>query len=87
MKFIYNIILVTVLTGALALPSYGGIQDRVHPGNLVVWIFLGFCALIVLAQLVPVVRILLQKKSAANITAPVAHASAHREAIEQRDHN
>ncbi len=42
-----------------ALPAFAAQSARQDKSGLVVWIFLGFCALIVLAQLVPAVLMML----------------------------
>ena len=40
---------------ALAVPVLAAADEREPAGNLAVWVFLGFCALIVVAQLFPLV--------------------------------
>jgi len=84
MKSASTLTIITAITGLSALPAFGGTQDRVPPDNLAVWIFLGFCALIVLAQLVPMIRTLLQKKNTAD-HAETIHAPSHTEVAEQSD--
>ena len=51
-----NIIMSGILTtvGTSALAATDG---RAHPDNLAVWIFLGFCALIIVAQIAPLIWI------------------------------
>lgn len=45
----------SVLLAATAMPALAAEAEREVSGNLAVWIFLGFCALIVIAQLLPLV--------------------------------
>lgn len=42
-----------------ALPAFAAAGARQDHSGLVVWMFLGFCALIVVAQLVPAVLLML----------------------------
>lgn len=81
MKPTRTITLIVALTGALALPALAAGEDRVPPGDLAIWIFLGFCALIVLAQLVPLARALLKKKEVAD------HAEVASEPVEQAENH
>jgi hypothetical protein len=45
-----------------ALPAVAA-EERTPPSDLGVWIFLGFCALIVAAQVIPAIRAGLRKKA------------------------
>jgi len=45
--------LIATLAGGPALAATGGREDH---SSMVVWAFLGFCALIVIAQLLPAIR-------------------------------
>ena len=40
---------------ATVIPAMAATEGRAHPDNLVVWIFLGFCALITIAQVAPLI--------------------------------
>jgi len=53
----------SVLQGAMAMPALAATGERELDGNLAVWIFLGFCALIIVAQIFPLVWQLLHKRS------------------------
>jgi hypothetical protein len=44
------ITLITVLMGSIA-PAMAAVEERDPPHNYAIWVFLGFCALIVVAQL------------------------------------
>jgi heme/copper-type cytochrome/quinol oxidase subunit 4 len=46
----FTITLSTTLIGTI-LPAAAAVEERNTPSNLAVWIFLGFCALIIIAQL------------------------------------
>lgn len=46
----FIITLFTVLLGAI-VPAVAAVEEREPPSNVAVWIFLGFCALIVVAQI------------------------------------
>ncbi len=50
--------MVAVIVGS-AYPAFAASGTREDSSGLAVWIFLGFCALIVLAQLVPAVLMML----------------------------
>jgi hypothetical protein len=45
------------------MPALAATGERELDGNLAVWIFLGFCALIIVAQIFPLVWQLLHKRS------------------------
>jgi uncharacterized membrane protein YjfL (UPF0719 family) len=45
----FIITLSTTLIGAI-VPAAAAVEERDTPNNMAVWIFLGFCALIIIAQ-------------------------------------
>ncbi|MGD0586163.1 MAG: hypothetical protein ABSA86_10400 [Oryzomonas sp.] len=47
---IFIITLSSILIGAI-LPAAAAVEERDAPNNMTVWIFLGFCALIIIAQI------------------------------------
>lgn len=65
-------VLITGMQLVSALPVLAAAEGRDNPPEVIVWGFLGLCALIVVAQIVPVIRILKkQSKTAAEQTKPV----------------
>jgi hypothetical protein len=50
-----TIILITILA-ATAVPALSAAGEREQPNNFVVWMFLGLCALIIIAQVAPLIR-------------------------------
>lgn len=48
-------IMMTVILAAVANPAIAASEERGNPDNHVVWGFLGFCALIIVAQVAPLV--------------------------------
>ena len=49
-------ILVSAILSATAIPALAATEERGAPDNLVVWMFLGLCALIIVAQITPLIR-------------------------------
>lgn len=49
-------ILVSAILSATAIPALAATEERGTPDNLVVWMFLGLCALIIVAQIAPLIR-------------------------------
>ena len=49
------ITLATVLMGSM-VPAMAAVEEQDPPNNYAVWVFLAFCALIVVAQLATLVR-------------------------------
>lgn len=45
----------SVLLAATAMPAFAAQGERDVSGNLAIWVFLGFCALIIIAQLLPLI--------------------------------
>jgi hypothetical protein len=59
----------------MALPALAATGERDLEGNLAVWIFLGFCALIIVAQLFPMAWHIIHKSS--------EHAAEQKQALEK----
>lgn len=55
MKTALNIMIAMI---AGATPAFAATGGRVNHSGLLVWIFLGFCALIVVAQVIPAVLLM-----------------------------
>jgi hypothetical protein len=53
-----NIITTTIAMLTAATPALAATAGRIDHSGLFVWIFLGFCALIVVAQVVPAVLLM-----------------------------
>jgi hypothetical protein len=47
--------MMSAILSALATPALAAAEERGQPDNLVVWLFLGLCAMIVIAQIVPLI--------------------------------
>jgi len=69
------ILLTTVLMGTLA-PAFAAVEERDPPHNYAVWVFLGFCALIVVAQLANLVKPDPRKRSL-EMDQAAEHSEAH----------
>jgi len=52
-----------VLQAVTAMPALAASGERDLTGNLAIWMFLGFCALIIVAQLFPLVWQLFHKRT------------------------
>ncbi|HEY6007921.1 MAG TPA: hypothetical protein VIU40_06310 [Geobacteraceae bacterium] len=55
MSVVKKVIIPSATLVALAMPVLAAVDEREPAGNLAVWVFLGFCALIIVAQLFPLV--------------------------------
>lgn len=68
---------ITVITSVLAatiIPALAADEGRSNPSDPIVWGFLGFCALIIIAQIAPLIRNLKkQSKIAAEQAKTVKH--------------
>jgi uncharacterized Tic20 family protein len=74
MKALKNIALTALLTLMLASPSLAATTaGRVDNSGFLVWAFLGFCALIVVAQLVPAILVMFGIVKA--VASPKEHAT------------
>ena len=56
MSALKRIITLSITLFAMVMPVLAAADEREPPGELAVRIFLGFCALIIVAQLVPLAR-------------------------------
>jgi hypothetical protein len=56
MSTITRIITTIVFLAATAVPALSAAGEREQPNNFVVWMFLGLCALIIIAQVAPLIR-------------------------------
>lgn len=45
----------SLLMAVAAMPAFAATAERDVSGNFAIWVFLGFCALIVIAQLLPLI--------------------------------
>lgn len=51
-----NMLMSAILSAtAIPIPVLAATEERGAPDNLVVWMFLGLCALIIVAQIVPLI--------------------------------
>lgn len=87
MKYFKNGILAPIIICLLTFPCYGDSPGREAPGSLVVWLFLGFCALIVIAQLVPMILVLLRSRSTRQAAEQIIPGSSSGEGTQQSDNN
>jgi len=63
MSVLKRIITLSITLFAMVMPVLAAADEREPPGELAVRIFLGFCALIIVAQLVPLARQIWRKLS------------------------
>jgi hypothetical protein len=68
--------LATVLMGTIA-PAMAAVEERDPPHNYAIWVFLGFCALIVVAQFAT----LLMNPDPRKRSREMAKAAEHSEAL------
>ncbi len=59
MKTLTKTVLATLIALSAAMPAMASSAGRADHSGILVWTFLGFCALIVVAQLVPATLMLL----------------------------
>ena len=69
------ITLATVLMGSIA-PAMAAVEEHTPPHNYAVWVFLGFCALIVVAQVATMARTGPHKRSREMVKA-AEHSEVH----------
>ena len=69
------LMLANVLMGSIA-PAMAAVEEHAPPNNYAVWVFLGFCALIVIAQLATLAKGDPRKSSRA-LDKPAEHSEAH----------
>lgn len=71
---ITRIIMVSSILATTAIPALAAAESRSNPSEPIVWGFLGFCALIIIAQIAPLIRNLKkQSKIASEQTTAVKH--------------
>ena len=58
-----RITMISSILASTALPAFAATEGRSNPTDLIVWGFIGFCALIVIAQITPQIRSNLNKQS------------------------
>ena len=69
-----RITMISSILAAIAIPAFAATEGRGNPTDLIVWGFIGFCALIVIAQVAPLLRnVSKQSKAAAEQTKTVKH--------------
>ncbi|HXE95618.1 MAG TPA: hypothetical protein VN642_04395 [Dongiaceae bacterium] len=56
MSILTRIILFFATLAITVIPATAVTEGRSHPSELLVWAFLGCCALIIVAQVVPMIR-------------------------------
>jgi hypothetical protein len=56
MSVLIKIILFVATLAITAIPALAVTEGRSHPSEFFVWAFLGFCALIIVGQVVPMIR-------------------------------
>ena len=71
MRYLKKTIMTTLALVAVVPPVFAATLDRDKPTNFVVWAFLTCCALIIVAQVLPMIRMVI---SSAEKTAENAHA-------------
>lgn len=59
MKSLKNIVLTALFTLITSTSAFASTAGRVDNSGFIVWAFLGFCALIIVAQLVPALMVML----------------------------
>ena len=69
-----RITMISSILATTAIPAFAATEGRGNPTDLIVWGFIGFCALIVIAQVAPLLRnVNKQSKAAAEQTKTVKH--------------
>ena len=51
-----KIIMISSILAATAMPALADAEGRGNPSETIVWGFLGLCALIIIAQIAPLIR-------------------------------
>jgi len=77
MKSLTKITQVTLVTLLAASPAFASTAGRVDHSGFIVWAFLGFCALIVVAQVVPALMVMLGIVKAVASPKEEAHQKNH----------
>ena len=60
-----RITMISSILATTAIPALAAAESRSNPSEPIVWGFLGFCALIIIAQIVPLIRNLKKQSKAA----------------------
>ena len=69
-----RITMISSILATTAIPAFAATEGRGNPTDLIVWGFIGFCALIIIAQVAPLLRnVNKQSKAAAEQTKTVKH--------------
>ena len=69
-----RIIMISSILATTAIPAFAAAEARSNPSEPIVWGFLGFCALIIIAQIAPLIRNLnKQSKTASEQRTAVKH--------------
>ena len=69
-----RITMILSILATTAIPAFAATEGRGNPTDLIVWGFIGFCALIIIAQVAPLLRnVNKQSKAAAEQTKTVKH--------------
>jgi hypothetical protein len=55
MSVLANTIMMSGILTATVIPALAATDERAQPDNFVVWMFLGLCALIIVAQVLPMI--------------------------------
>ena len=69
-----RITMILSILATTAIPAFAATEGRGNPTDLIVWGFIGFCALIIIAQVAPLLRnVNKQSKAAAEQSKTVKH--------------
>lgn len=69
-----RIAMISSILATTAIPAFAAEESRSNPSEPIVWGFMGFCALIIIAQIVPLLRNLnKQSKAVAEQTKEAKH--------------
>lgn len=71
-----SILLTSLITAILSSPAFAAAGAREDNSDLVVWVFLAFCALIVIGQMFPMIRNLRASKPRMEVEAKEAKEKA-----------
>lgn len=55
MSVLARSIMMSSILAATVIPALAATEERAQPNNFVVWVFLGLCALIIVAQVAPLI--------------------------------
>lgn len=77
MRGFKKIAVVTIALASIVTPAIAATFERTRPTNLIVWAFLTCCALIIVAQVFPLIRSIIEETE---MTAEKARAKKQQEA-------